>query len=96
MARVFDNSLSNSEYWNRNTVVHLKRWQKFWGRRHLNIVEDKQVATAAVWKEDAIIREIEKIRATHGSFDNDILVVDQTIRRMTGSPLKHKVENLRY
>jgi len=96
MARVFDNSLSNSEYWNRNTVVHLKRWQKFWGRRHLNIVEDEQVATAAVWKEDAIIREIEKIRATHGSFDNDILVIDQTIRRMTDSPLKHKVENLRY
>jgi len=97
MANVFDTSLNNADNWNRKTLSHLKTWQKFWdGPRGLNIVDDEQVPTAAEWKNGKIVREIERIKAAHGAFDNDVKVIDQTIRRITGKPLRHNVENLRY
>ena len=96
MANVFDNSLNDKDIWNNNTRAHLRTWQSFWGSRGLDIVNDEQVLTAAEWKGDKIIREIEKIKAAHGAFDNDVKVIGQTIRRITGKPLQHNVENLRY
>jgi pimeloyl-ACP methyl ester carboxylesterase len=97
MANVFDSSLNTADNWNRKTLIHLRVWQKFWdGTQGLNIVDDEQVPTAAEWKNGKIVREIERIKAAHGAFDNDVKVIDQTIRRITGNPLRHNVENLRY
>ena len=97
MANAFDPSKNkDGKTWNRATVSQLKTWQKFWGRQPLSIVDDEQVPTAAVWKKHKIIKEIARIKAAHGSFDNNILVVDKTIERIIKGPLPHSVENLRY
>ena len=96
MANAFDKSLNDNKNWHKSTINHLKRWQQFWKDHSLNILDDEQVVTAAEWKNGKIVREIAKIDSAHGSFDNDIIVVDQTIQQITGRPLKHKVENLRY
>lgn len=96
MANVFDNSLNDTKNWNKNTLTHLRRWQSFWGNQGLEILDDEQVVTAAEWKNSELVREIAKIDSAHGSFDNDIMVIDQTIQRITGNPLEHNVENLRY
>jgi len=96
MANVFDNSLNDKKNWNKNTLIHLKHWQSFWGNQSLEILDDEQVITAAEWKNGELVREIEKIDSAHGSFDNDIMVVDRTIQRITGKSLQHNVENLRY
>ena len=96
MANAFNKALNDDKNWNRNTISHLKRWQQFWKDHSLNILDDEQVVTAAEWKNGKIFREIAKIDSAHGSFDNDIMVVDSTIQRIIGRPLKHKVENLRY
>ncbi|HIP40242.1 MAG TPA: peptidase C1 [Desulfocapsa sulfexigens] len=96
MANAFNKSLNDDKNWNRSTTGHLKRWQQFWKDRGLNILDEEQVVTAAEWKNGKIVREISKIDSAHGSFDNDINVVDLTIQQITGRPLKHKVENLRY
>ena len=96
MANAFDKVLNDDKNWNKSTITHLKRWQQFWKDYRLNILDDEQVVTAAEWKNGKIVREIAKIDSAHGSFDNDIVVIDSTIQRITGRPLKHKVENLRY
>lgn len=96
MANVFDKSLNDNKIWNRNTLPHIKRWQTFWDNQSLNIHDDEQVTTAALWKNGKIDKEIARIDAAHGSFDNDIKVIDQTIQRITGKPLQQNVENLRY
>ncbi len=97
MANVFDQSKnSDGETWNKATISQLKVWQKFWGGQALHVVDDEQVLTAAEWKNHKIVKETARIKAAHGSFDNDILVVDQTIARILGKPLEHSVENLRY
>lgn len=96
MENVFNKSFNNKDNWNNNTLSHLRTWQNFWGSQGLNIVDDEQVPTAVEWKGGKIVREIEKIKAAHGAFDNDVKVIDQTIRRITGKPPQHNVENLRY
>ncbi|MEA3467667.1 MAG: C1 family peptidase [Thermodesulfobacteriota bacterium] len=96
MAHAFDKSLNDHKNWNKSTLVHLKRWQSFWGNQGLDILDEEQVITAAEWRNGELVREIEKIDSAHGSFDNDIMVVDRTIQRITGKSLQHNVENLRY
>jgi hypothetical protein len=96
MANVFDTSLNNKENWNSATLSHLRTWQKFWGNQGLQVVDDEQVLTAAEWKKNKVVKEIARIKAAHGSFDNDIMVLTRTIERITGKPLQHNVENLRY
>lgn len=96
MANVFDKSLNDNKNWNKNTLAHLRRWQSFWGNQGLEILDEEQVVTAAEWMNSELVREIAKIDSAHGSFDNDIMVIDQTIQRITGNPLEHNVENLRY
>ncbi len=56
----------------------------------------EQILTAAEWKNHKIVKDIARIKAAHGSYDNDIMVVDQTIARIIGKPLPHSVENHRY
>ncbi len=96
MANVFDKSLNDNKNWSKSTHSHLRRWQSFWGNQGLEILDDEQVVTAAEWMDGEMVREIAKIDSAHGSFDNDITVVDRTIQRIIGRSLEHSVENLRY
>lgn len=96
MANIFDTAHNNESAWNKNTLSSVRRWQKFWGQQAPFILDEEQVLTAAEWQHGEMIKEIAKIDAVHGSFDNDILLLDRTIERITGTPLQNSVENLRY
>ncbi|MBL4902249.1 C1 family peptidase [Desulfocapsa sp. AH-315-G09] len=96
MVNVFDQSFNDKKNWSKSTHSHLRSWQSFWGNQGLEILDDEQVVTVAEWMNGELVREISKENSAHGSFDNDIKVVDQTIQRIIGKPLEHSVENLRY
>lgn len=98
MASVFDSSADDNGTWSRSTTGHLSAWRSFWsGARNAYLVSDKQVPTAAEWRNGRISRVIDRIDSAHGAFDNDVEVVDATLRRITGAAsLGHAVENLRY
>ncbi len=95
MANSFDPA--KNEQWSAATKTHLKNWQRFWGGSPIATLGDEQVVTAAVWKRGRIDEVMAKIASAHGSFDNDVVMIDQTIRRIVGRDrLEHPVENLRY
>ncbi|MGA8262307.1 MAG: C1 family peptidase [Arenicellales bacterium] len=98
MARSFDAATTKDDTWNRHTDGQVSEWQSFWsGARTTHLVESKRVPTAAVWKNGSIAKTLDSIPASHGGFDNDVSVVDATLRRITGSErLQHSVENLQY
>jgi len=97
MAGIFESGNSD-DAWNRSTTGHIDNWQSFWsGSRNAYVLGDRQIVTAAEWRNGRIASVIDQIDAAHGSFDNDVQVVDETLRRITGATsLDHAVENLRY
>lgn len=96
MAKSFSASSLDDESWNSNMVHEVEKWQEFWAGEDITILDGEQVCTAAEWDGNNIVKELSRIDAAHGSFDNDIRVVAETIARITGAALEHKVENLRY
>jgi hypothetical protein len=94
-----DKAQSGNDYdwWHSSTLARVRKWQEFWGGRELGLVERDQVVTAAKWQRGQISEVIQSINAAHGSFDNDVQVVADTIQRITGdTPLKKSVDNLIY
>lgn len=98
LAHTFESAGDGDDTWNRNAMDHVSNWRSFWsGARNTYLLNDEQVATAAEWKNGKISRVIDRIDSAHGSFDNDVEVIDETLRRITGATaLEHAVENLRY
>ena len=95
MERSFDPAMNDD--WSSKTRKQVKNWQAFWGQSKTLLLDDEQVVTAAQWKGGRIQRSLAQIDSAHGSFDNDVVVVDRTIQQILGGqPLKHAVENLRY
>jgi len=89
---------NNNNCWKSNTLAHLKKWQKFYDPEedYLYITKNEQVVTARQWSDGEII-DLARISSAHGSFDNDVDVIDTTLRRITQKQeLDHKVENLRF
>ena len=94
-----DKAVKGKDYtwWHSSTLNSLKKWQDFWGSRSLEIIQTDEVPTVARWKRGRIAEVIKSIDAAHGAFDNDVRVVDNTLRRITGeTSLKRKVDNLEY
>jgi hypothetical protein len=75
--------------WNDGEAEQVKQWQKFWSGSglSLDIVSDKQVSTGSLGP---------KIRAAHGSFDNDATTIALTLKRITGSALSFPIEWIDY
>ncbi|HKU13464.1 MAG TPA: C1 family peptidase [Steroidobacteraceae bacterium] len=75
--------------WHDGELDSVKRWQKFWsaGGNGLDVVSDKQVSTGSLGP---------RIRACHGSFDNDATTIETTLRRITGDKLAFGVEWIDY
>ena len=95
MAAAFDQP--EPDRWSPAAKKDLRDWQSFWGEPRIPPLDQEQVVTAAQWKDGRIERALNKIAAAHGSFDNDVEVIDETLRRITGREvLEHAVENLRY
>ncbi|MEN8174157.1 MAG: C1 family peptidase [Pseudomonadota bacterium] len=95
MANAFDPGLNHK--WSGRPSEHLLPWQAFWGQRRVAEVDTEQVVSAARWEEGQISDVVARIDAAHGAFDNDVQIVDETIRRITGRRrLAHAVEDLRF
>ena len=94
-----DKAKSGNDYdwWHPSTLAKVRKWQAFWGGRRLETITTDQVPTAAKWQRGRISQVLQAIHAAHGSFDNDVQVVADTIRRITGeTPLSKPVDNLIY
>jgi hypothetical protein len=71
--------------WNADTQAHIDRWGAFWrGPRNEYVVDTETVVTAAQWDASGnIVTPLKTTEAAHGSFDNDVEVIDAAIRRIT-------------
>jgi hypothetical protein len=87
LARVFDKDSDRSGLWNKETTDDVVAWQQFWQGQQANLhpLEQREVSDGTGM-----------IRTAHGSFDNDVAVVGETIRRILGHAPTYPVENLRY
>lgn len=81
----------DSDQWDEGELAEVRKWQGAWpgtaGSPLLNVVTEPQVLTT---------RQQDRIQATHGSFDNNIRVLTQTIERIRGSALVSELEWLDY
>ena len=78
--------------WSPNTRSSRKQWREFMPGVNLHRLDAEQVTTAI----DPAGKPV-TIPAAHGSFDNDIDVVTETLLRITReSALAHPVTDLRY
>ena len=75
--------------WHEDELESVKRWQKFWSAsgNGLDVVSTKQVSTGTLGR---------RIRACHGSFDNDASTIETTLRRITGAKPAFPVEWIDY
>ena len=87
----------NYTYWHASTLNSVKKWQDFWGGRQLEKVAAKQVTAVAKWKNGRVVDRIKLLDTAHGTFDNDVEVIDLTLRRILGlNVLPRTVDNLDY
>lgn len=78
----------DSDQWDAGQLAEVRRWQAAWpGGKLLG-----RVATSAV----VDTREYDHVQATHGSFDNNIAVITETIERIKGAPVAWPLEWLDY
>jgi len=103
LANAFDEDMARkpppNEYnhWHPSTLANLRKWQAFWGDSSPHRVTTDQVPIRAKWKQGKIIEVEKQIDAAHGAFDNDVGVVAETLKRITGlEKLKPTVDDLEY
>jgi hypothetical protein len=75
--------------WHEDELDSVKNWQKFWSTsgNGLDVVSTKQVSTGSLGR---------RIRACHGSFDNDAATIETTLKRITGDKPAFGVEWIDY
>ncbi len=78
-------------HWHSSTLGSVRKWQAFWGKRSLDIISTDQVISRAQWKQGKITQPVRKIATAHGSFDNDVRVIDITLRRILGFSSSRKL-----
>jgi hypothetical protein len=87
MERAHEPAFFNEDQWAMAHLPHLHDWHARFPRANLHMVPLPNVR---------VNREGKTAQATHGSFDNNVDVITQTIERMTGGPLVGPLEWLEY
>lgn len=98
LAKALNPVHNNSGSWSAKTQSQLKKWQKlgYWDSKNLSLLSREKVVTTREWN-GSEYNNLDYISSTHGSFDNDVDIIDKTLRRILGGEdLQHRVENLRY
>jgi hypothetical protein len=86
MEAVWKQSAQSEDMWNTAYLGQIKSWRDYASEINALTVHNKK--RSQVWDGQ------ELIPLAHGSFDNDIDVLADTLRRITGDKLVTKVENL--
>jgi hypothetical protein len=86
MEAVWKQSVETQDMWNESFVTYVNKWRDYASELKGLTVHSKK--RSQVWDGE------EMIPLAHGSFDNDIDVVSETLRRITGEKLRTKIENL--
>ena len=75
--------------WHEDELESVQLWQKFWSASGsgLDVVSTRQVSTGTLGR---------RIRACHGSFDNDATTIETTLRRIIGAKPPYAVEWIDY
>lgn len=87
MERAHDPQHFTEDQWDKSHLRHLQDWHSRFPRANLHPVPMPYIP---------VNREGKTAQATHGSFDNNIDVVTQTIQRVNGSALVSPIEWLDY
>ena len=87
MERAHDPQHFTEDQWDKSHLRHLQDWHSRFPRANLHPVPMPYIP---------VNREGRTAQATHGSFDNNIDVVTQTIQRVNGSALVSPIEWLDY
>lgn len=98
LANIFDKDKARDDKrWSKHAFKSIREWNGFWrDSENLYQVKAAQVTIRARFKDEQLEKVLESTDSTHGSFDNDISVVGETLRRIRGRKLMVAVENLRY
>ena len=88
LERVFTDRPDTPKTWHDATRSDVAAWQRFWRGRdgRLHVVDAAEVRNSTSTRIDA----------AHGSFDNDIDVVQATLKRILGRAPRVRVSDLRY
>jgi len=79
----------DSDQWDAGQLAEVRRWQAVWpGAKPLLV----RITTPAI----VDTRADDHVQATHGSFDNNIAVLTETIERIKGAPVASPLEWLDY
>ena len=74
------------DYWSKRGLKEARKWRRLAkGKAHYEAHSEKRINTSS---------QGDQIGLTHGSFDNDIDLMSSTLKRIRGSGLLAKVENL--
>jgi hypothetical protein len=93
MERALEKKYSNdSDQWNSEELAQAKLWQSHWNSAPGGGTLGRMISDASIRN----TRAGGQIQATHGSFDNNIDVLTETIERIKGSPLVSEIEWLDY
>jgi pimeloyl-ACP methyl ester carboxylesterase len=85
LAAAWDASADDQDVFHRQRRRDIGAWLELWGSRPKpRVVSAKQVSDGQ-----------RMINASHGSFDNNVEIVADTLKRIRGKALQHRVENLR-
>lgn len=94
LVRAHDPKYANdNDQWADSELPQVRQWQAAWppisagGKALLDVVVTPQVENT---------REHGRIQATHGSFDNNIVVMTELVQRLAGRPLAGEIEWLDY
>ncbi|MDN3918715.1 C1 family peptidase [Roseateles violae] len=82
----------DAEQWAASALPAVQQWQKAWGPLAAKNALSHTITTPKVRN----TREQCQISATHGSFDNNIEVLTDTLARIKGAPLVREMEWLDY
>ncbi|MEY4730288.1 MAG: hypothetical protein RL020_1446 [Pseudomonadota bacterium] len=82
---------NDTDQWDENQLSEIKNWQRAWPG-----TKDKTLFKIISTPEVVTTRAMDHVKATHGSFDNNISVISETITRIKGSTLAAPLEWLDY
>ena len=83
---------NDTDQWDANELEFIQAWQKRWKPQAANQSLARPIAAPTIQN----TKTGGQVQATHGSFDNNISSLGETIERIKGSPLSSEIEWLDY